>query len=119
MLTIVLRAIEFEGRHGATAIERKSLRKFQVDMEVDVDGDSGRSTNRLADTVNYADLAETIVHVGTGEPVRLLESLAHRMLEALQEQVPSGRFRLEVRKLHPPSCPGHPAYSAVRVQSRT
>ena len=117
MLTIVLRDIGFEGRHGATAIERKSLRKFEADLEVDIDGDSGQRTDRLADTVDYSALAETVVAIGSGEPHRLLESLARRMLDALGARVPGGRFRLEIRKLNPPSCPGHPAYSAVRVQS--
>ena len=117
MITIVLRDIGFEGRHGATAIERKSLRKFEADLEVDIDGDSGQRTDRLADTVDYSALAETIVTIGSGEPHRLLESLARRMLDALGARVPGGRFRLELRKLYPPSCPGHPTFSAVRVQS--
>lgn len=119
MITIVLRDIGFEGRHGATAIERKSLRKFEADMEVDLDGDSGQRTDRLADTVDYSALAETIVAIGAGEPHRLLESLARRMLDALEAKVPAGRFRLELRKLHPPSCAGHPAFSAVRVQTES
>ncbi len=117
MITIVLRDIGFEGRHGATAIERKSLRKFEADMEVDIDGDSGQRTDRLADTVDYSALAETIVGIGAGEPHRLLESLARRMLDALEARVPGARFRLELRKLNPPSCAGHPAFSAVRVQT--
>jgi hypothetical protein len=25
------------------------------------------------------------------------------------------RLRLELRKLNPPTCPGHPAYAAVRL----
>jgi len=117
LITIVLRDIGFEGRHGATAIERKSLRKFEADMEVDVDGDSGQRTDRLADTIDYSALAETIVTIGAGEPHRLLESLARRMLDTLEAKVPGARFRLELRKLNPPSCAGHPAYSAVRVQT--
>ena len=117
MVTILLKAIGFEGRHGATAIERRSLRKFEVDLEADVDSDSGQHTDRLADTVDYAGLAEVVVALGTGEPHRLLESLARRMLESLEARVPGARFRLELRKLNPPSCPGHPAYSAVRVAS--
>jgi dihydroneopterin aldolase len=117
MITIVLRDIGFEGRHGATAIERKSLRKFEADMEVEVDGDSGQRTDRLADTIDYSALAETIVSIGAGEPHRLLESLARRMLDALEAKVPGARFRLELRKLNPPSCAGHPAYSAVRLQT--
>jgi dihydroneopterin aldolase len=117
MVTIVLRDIGFEGRHGATAIERKSLRKFEADLEVDIDGDSGQRTDRLADTVDYSALAETIVAIGGGEPHRLLESLARRMLDALAARAPNARFRLELRKLNPPSCAGHPAFSAVRLAS--
>jgi dihydroneopterin aldolase len=115
MITIALRDIGFEGRHGATALERKSLRKFEVDLEVELDGDMGQRTDRLSDTVDYSALAETIVAIGVGEPHRLLESLARRMLDALQARVPAGRFRLELRKLNPPSCAGHPRFSAVRV----
>ena len=116
-MTIVLRQLGFEGRHGATAIERRGLRKFEVDLEVEIDGDSGQRTDRLADTVDYSALAEAVVAVGVGEPHRLLESLARRMLDTLQARVPAGRFKLELRKLNPPSCPGHPRYSAVRVAS--
>lgn len=115
MVTIVLRDIGFEGRHGATALERKSLRKFEVDLEVELDGEMGQRSDRLADTVDYSALAEVVVAVGVGEPHRLLESLARRILDALQARVPEGRFRLELRKLNPPSCAGHPRFSAVRI----
>jgi len=67
--------------------------------------------------VDYSALAEIIVSIGTGEPHRLLESLARRMLDSLQARVPKARIRLELRKLNPPSCAGHPRYSAVRVAS--
>ena len=118
-MTILLRALGFEGRHGNTAIERRGLRKFEVDLELDVAGDSGQRTDRLADTVDYSALAEIIVSIGTGEPHRLLESLARRMLDSLEGKVPGARFRLELRMLNPPSCPGHPTFSAVRVASQT
>ena len=116
-MTIVLRDLGFEGRHGNTAIERRGLRKFEVDLEVDVDGDSGQRTDRLTDTLDYSALADIVVSLGTGEPHRLLESLARRMLDALEARAPGARFRLELRKLNPPSCPGHPRFSAVRVAS--
>ena len=116
-MIILLREIGFDGRHGNTAIERKSLRKFEVDMEVEVDGDSGQRTDRLQDTIDYSALAELIVSLGAGEPHHLLESLARRMLDALEAKVPNGRFTLELRKMNPPSCPGHPKFSAVRLSS--
>jgi dihydroneopterin aldolase len=116
-MIIVLQEIGFDGRHGNTAIERKTLRKFEVDLELEVDGDSGQRTDRLGDTVDYSALAELVVTIGAGEPQHLLESLARRLLDALEARVPHGRFVLEVRKMNPPSCPGHPKYSAVRIAS--
>lgn len=116
MLTIVLNRLEFEGRHGATAVERRATRKFQIDLELDVDVRAAEESDRLADTIDYSRVAEVVVGVGTGEPHRLLESLARRMVTALRARFPEvRRVRLELRKLNPPSCPGHPAYSAVRL----
>ena len=117
MLTIILTGLEFEGRHGASAPERRSTRKFVVNLEMDCDVAQAEQSDRLADTVDYSALAEIIVSIGTGEPHRLLESLARRMLDSLQARVPKARIRLELRKLNPPSCAGHPRYSAVRVAS--
>lgn len=117
MLTIVLARIGFEGRHGATALERRSTRKFEVDVELDVDVAVAETSDRLTDTIDYSRVAEVIVAVGTGEPHRLLESLARRMADGVRGQFPAvRRIRLELRKLNPPTCPGHPAYSAVRLE---
>ena len=116
MLTITLQRIEFDGRHGNTAVERRSTRKFEVDVEMDVDAGVAERSDVLADTVDYSRVAEAIVAIGTGEPHHLLESLARRMLDAVRERFPRiRRVQLELRKLNPPTCPGHPAYAAVRL----
>jgi dihydroneopterin aldolase len=117
VLTIVLMGLEFEGRHGASATERRSTRKFVVNLELDVDVSQAETSDRLPDTIDYCIAADTVVSLGTGEPHRLLESLARRMVDALRARIPAAkRVRLELRKLNPPSCPGHPAYSAVRIE---
>jgi dihydroneopterin aldolase len=116
VLTISLARIEFDGRHGATAVERRASRKFEVDVELDVDVSAAERSDKLADTIDYSRVAELIVGIGVGEPHHLLESLARRMVDNVR-----GRFagvkgvRLELRKLNPPTCPGHPAWSAVRI----
>jgi dihydroneopterin aldolase len=116
VLTIVLSRIEFDGRHGATAVERRATRKFEVDVELDVDVAAAERSNKLADTVDYSKVAEVVVGIGVGEPHRLLESLARRMADNLKGRFPQvKRVRLELRKLNPPTCPGHPAHSAVRL----
>jgi dihydroneopterin aldolase len=114
--TILLKRVEFEGRHGATAVERRATRKFVVDVELDVEVRAAEESDRLADTVDYSRVAEVIVGIGTSEPHHLLESLARRMIDTVRARFPAvQRVRLELRKLNPPSCPGHPAYAAVRV----
>ncbi len=116
MLTIALAQLGFEGRHGATAVERRHTRKFEVDVEMVLEGTAAERSDRLADTVDYSKVAEVIVGIGTGEPHRLLESLARRMVDGLRDGFPGvGRIALALRKLNPPSCPGHPAYSEARL----
>ena len=116
MLTIALARIEFDGRHGNTAVERRATRKFEVDVELDCDVEAAETSDRLADTVDYSRVAEVIVAIGTGEPHHLLESLARRMVDNVRGRFPAvKRVRLELRKLNPPTCPGHPAWSSVRI----
>ena len=98
MLTIALQRIEFDGRHGATAVERRSTRKFEVDVELEVDAGVAERSDLLADTVDYSRVAEVIVAVGTGEPHHLLESLARQMLDQIRERFPRIR-RMRTRYL--------------------
>jgi dihydroneopterin aldolase len=115
MPTVVLSRIGFEGRHGATAAERRGLRRFEVDIEIEHPLEAAQVSDRLSDTIDYSVVSDIIVGIGTGEPRRLLEFLARQMLDALAERIPGATFRIELRKLNPPSCAGHPAYSAVRM----
>ena len=115
MSTIVVSKIGFEGRHGASAVERKSTRRFEVDLEIDTPLEAAERSDRLTDTVDFRAITDAVVTLGTGEPHHLLESLARRMVEAIAELAPRGRIRLELRKLSPPYCAGNPAYAAVRV----
>jgi dihydroneopterin aldolase len=115
MPTLVLSRIAFEGRHGATECERRSSRPFEVDLAIDVPLAKAAQSDDLADTIDYREVAELIVSLGTSEPHHLLESLAARMLDALGAKFPAAAFHLELRKLDPPGCPGHPAHAAVRM----
>jgi dihydroneopterin aldolase len=115
MSTLVLSRIAFDGRHGATEAERRSLRPFEVDVEVDTPLDRARASDSLGDTIDYREVAQIIVDLGTSETHHLLESLAGRMLDQLAARFPRAGFRIELRKLCPPAAPGHPAYAAVRM----
>ena len=117
MTTLVVSRITFEGRHGATELERRSLRTFEVDVEIEASLAKASASDSLDDTIDYRTVAEIIVGLGTSEPHHLLESLGTRMLTDLSTRFPAATFRLELRKLSPPGCPGQPAYAAVRLAS--
>jgi dihydroneopterin aldolase len=117
MTTLVLSRITFEGRHGATELEQRSLRTFEVDVEIEAALAKASASDSLDDTIDYRTVAEIIVGLGTSDPHHLLESLGARMLTDLSTRFPAATFRLELRKLNPPGCPGHPAYAAVRLAS--
>jgi dihydroneopterin aldolase len=113
--TVVIRNLEFQGKHGASADERKTLRRFQVDVELTWDMAAAVESDRLADTVNYDAVCTLLVEIGAGAPRHLLEHLAGQMLTAITARWPHVSVALELRKLHPP-CPGNPTYTAVRLR---
>jgi 7,8-dihydroneopterin aldolase/epimerase/oxygenase len=113
---VKIRNLEFQANHGATAGERRSARRFQVDVDLTFDMTRALQSDRLADTINYKDVCELVVEIGTSRPYKLLEHVAGAMLAAIAERWPTASVELELRKLHPP-CPGNPDYTAVRVRN--
>ncbi len=114
--TISIRALEFQGRHGATAAERKSHRRFQVDVDLHVDASRAAASDRLGDTINYDEVCAIVDGLGTGRTFHLLEGLAGAIVGAIAAKWPAVGIEVEVRKLNPP-CPGNPAFTAVRLRS--
>ncbi len=110
---IKVKNLEFQGRHGATAIERKTTRRFQVDVTLGIETASIES-DRLADTVDYHAVCGLVEEIGTSHTYKLLEALAGAIVNALEARWPAASIDVEVRKLNPP-CPGNPAYTAARL----
>ena len=73
--TIAIRNLEFQGRHGATAAERKTLRRFQVDLDIHIDLTRAIAGDRLADTADYHAVCALIVEIGTSRTFHLIEAL--------------------------------------------
>ena len=75
-LTVVIRGLEAFGHHGVLAAETALGQRFVVDVELALIHSVATATDDLADTVDYASLADAIVEIVTGPPVALLERLA-------------------------------------------
>jgi|SRR5688572_12973333 len=114
--TVAVRNLEFQANHGASAAERKSARRFQVDVDISFPIERVLRSDRLSDTVDYHEVCRMLVEIGESGPYRLLESLAGKMLRTLGQRYPEASIALELRKLHPP-CPGNPSHTSIRVQA--
>ena len=112
--TIAVRNIEFQGRHGAYAAERETLRRFQVDGELHADLSKAVATDRLDETIDYYAVCAIVDEIGRTHTYHLLEALAGAIASALGEKWPFAEMEIEVRKLNPP-CPGNPSCTAVRL----
>ena len=78
---IVLRGLRGHGYHGVYAVEREQGQIFRVDALLDLDTGPAAAEDDLDLTVNYAELAQRLHAVLTGEPVDLLETLAQRLAD--------------------------------------
>ena len=76
---ITLRGVRAHANHGVYAFERERGQTFAVDAVLEVDTRAAAVGDDLEKTVNYADLAQKLYAVLTGEPVNLLETLAQRL----------------------------------------
>lgn len=76
---VTLRGLRARGRHGWFDWERAEGQEFVVDVELSVDLGPPGASDDLADTVDYGVLAQGVVAIVEGEPVRLIEALAERI----------------------------------------
>jgi dihydroneopterin aldolase len=78
---IAVRGLTAHAHHGVYAFERERGQTFRVDAVLELDTVPAAAGDDLERTVNYAELAQRLHAVLTGEPVDLLETLAQRLAE--------------------------------------
>jgi 7,8-dihydroneopterin aldolase/epimerase/oxygenase len=79
---IAVRGISAHAHHGVYDWEREQGQTFRVDAVLELDTAPAAAGDDLDKTVNYAELAQRLHGVLTGEPVDLLETLAQRLADA-------------------------------------
>lgn len=113
---IELKGLECFGHHGVFEHEKRDGQTFLVDVTCWLDFDAAAADDDLAQTVNYAELAELAHGVVAGEPRDLIETVATEIADTV-----INRFDLlhavEVT-VHKPQAPIPRAFRDVAVVAR-
>lgn len=114
---IAIIGLEVFGRHGVFEAEKELGQRFVVDLEVDLDSAPATVSDALADTVDYAALADAVAEIVAGEPFTLLERLAQVIAERVLEESLASGVTVTVHKPHV-ALRHTVAESRVRVRRR-
>lgn len=85
---IHLRGMVFYGRHGHHPEEKALGQRFIVDLTLTLDMTEAAANDDLNATVNYAEVYSLCRDMVEGMPVRLIETLADRILASVLERHP-------------------------------
>jgi dihydropteroate synthase len=110
--TIRLTGLTARGHHGVYDFERAQGQDFVVDVDLELDLAVPARTDEVTDTVHYGELADRLVGIVAGEPVNLIETLAHRLLAAcLAERL----VKAATVTVHKPQAPIPHTFTDVAV----
>jgi dihydroneopterin aldolase/2-amino-4-hydroxy-6-hydroxymethyldihydropteridine diphosphokinase len=112
---IVLKGVSARGHHGVLDFEKRDGQVFVVDVTMDVDLAPAGSSDDLADTVSYAEVAADVVALIEGEPLDLIEALAARIADRVLARPLVEAVEVTV---HKPEAPVGVPFTDVQVVVR-
>jgi dihydroneopterin aldolase len=99
---VELRALSVYTHHGVTEAEREVGQRIEIDIDFDVPECDAILTDRLEDTVDYAEVCDLVVLAATERSYKTLERLSHVIGERLMERFGCEQVRVRVAKPEPP-----------------
>ena len=100
---IALTGLVFFGTHGVNPEETTLGQRFQVDVVLRLDLSKAATSDQLEDTVSYSAIYKLVRKEVEGEPSKLLEHLASRLINTiLDHDTRIEKVRIRVTKLNPP-----------------
>ncbi len=82
---IYIKDLELKGYHGVADFEKENGQMFVMDITAELDLTNARLSDALNDTVNYAEMIDTVKSVFLSEKNDLIEHAAERVAAALLE----------------------------------
>ena len=114
---IIVKGIQFHGYHGVAEAERQLGQKYEIDLELMTDLSAAGQTDDLTHTIDYAQVVQRVIEIGTQGSFQLFEALAERMADAILAQFWVEEVRITVKKLSPPIEP-RLTYAGVEIHRK-
>ena len=114
---IILKGIQFHGYHGVAEAERQLGQKYEIDLELMTNLSAAGKTDDLTHTIDYAQVVQLVIEIGTGQSFQLFEALAETIADALLTQFQIEEIRIAVKKLSPPIKP-RLTYAGVEIHRK-
>ncbi|MFC4182024.1 dihydroneopterin aldolase [Saccharococcus thermophilus] len=111
---IYLQRMEFYGYHGVLPEENMLGQRFIVDVTLETNLQKAGKSDRLEDTINYAEVYNICRHIVEKKKFALIEAVAETIAGGILSSFPAViRCTVKVTKPNPP-IPGH--YESVAVE---
>ncbi|RKU13555.1 dihydroneopterin aldolase [Candidatus Poribacteria bacterium] len=114
---IILKGIGFHGYHGVVEAERHIGQKYEIDLELTTDLSAAGTSDDLTHTIDYAQVVQLAIKIGTQQSFRLFEALAEAIAAAILDQFQIEEVRIAVKKLSPPIEPTL-SYAGVEIHRK-
>lgn len=99
---IFFQGLRFYAYHGVVPQETRVGNEFTIDLRLHADLSQAMATDNVADTINYAEVFETIQKEMV-QPSKLLEHIAGRIVHRLFQEFPGiNAVELRLMKRNPP-----------------
>jgi dihydroneopterin aldolase len=98
---ILLEGVQVPAALGVTAAERRMRRPVRIDLEIGCALARAGRSDRIADTIDYAEIFRVVEEVASGQQHRLVEALGERVAAALLAGFPIDWVSITVRKPKP------------------
>ena len=99
---IEVRGLSIYTHHGVTEAEREIGQRLEIDVSFDVPDCDAVLTDRLEDTVDYAEVCDIVALAATERSYKTLERLCHVIGERLMERFACESVRVRATKPEPP-----------------
>ena len=110
---IFIRGLALHSYHGVMPHEGKVGQTFTIDLDLDIDLSDAARSDKVKDTVSYADVAQCVEKAFTGQRFRLIEAAGGAVADAVLGSFP--RVLTVVVTIHKPHAPIAATFSDVGI----